>query len=85
MSRTKVYDDKQYDPLALYRTANGNTQGVNGIEADPDFVKVGTGDYHLTSDSPCRDAGVSVGLTKDFDGNPITGTPEMGAFEFQPS
>lgn len=81
----KVYDDKQYDTLALYRTANGMTQGANAIEVDPDFVDPSADNFRLKSGSPCRDAGVSVGLTKDFDGNPITGTPDMGAFEFQPS
>jgi hypothetical protein len=40
-------------------------------------------DLHLQSDSPCIDNGTNVGLTQDFDGNPIVGAPEIGAFEYQ--
>jgi hypothetical protein len=37
----------------------------------------------LQAGSPAIDAGVDVGLTKDFEGNPIVGTPDIGAYEYQ--
>ncbi len=58
----------------------------NCINSDPLFV--GDGDYHLTADSPCIDAGsdsyVPEGVTTDLDGNPrITGDAvDIGAYEF---
>lgn len=45
---------------------------VHGISADPAFTDVDNHDYHLLSSSPCINAGVDVGLTEDFDGNPVT-------------
>lgn len=41
-------------------------------------------DYSLKSTSPLIDAGVDVGLTTDFSGNHIYGTPDIGGFEYQP-
>jgi phosphodiesterase/alkaline phosphatase D-like protein len=38
-------------------------------------------DLHLQSSSPCINAGTSVGLTTDFDGNLIVGVPDIGAYE----
>jgi hypothetical protein len=52
-----------------WETAYGGT--TNSIEADPIFVSPATGDFHLQSTSPCRNAGADVGLTEDFEGNPI--------------
>ena len=53
-------------------------------------IDIGTGytgdvdDFHLQSDSPCRNAGVDVGLTEDYDGVsvPQETNPCIGAFEF---
>jgi len=41
-------------------------------------------DFTLQSLSPCINAGVDVGLTEDFEGNPIVGAPDIGAYEYQP-
>lgn len=43
------------------------------------------GNYHPVSGSRLINAGVDLGYTSDFDGNPITGLPDIGAFENQPS
>lgn len=69
---------------------NSGIYGVYGIQAetgivaasDLGFVNVSNADYHLTSASPLIGKGVNVGLTRDFDGNPVASTPSMGAFEF---
>ena len=41
-------------------------------------------DFHLKPFSPAIDAGTEVGLTRDYDGNPIYGLPDIGAYEYQP-
>ena len=42
-------------------------------------------DFHLQSNSPAIDKGINVSLTEDYEGNPIYGTPDIGAYEYQPS
>lgn len=42
-------------------------------------------DYRLKPSSPCKNAGVSVGLTTDFLDKPIRGLPDIGAYEIQPT
>lgn len=39
-------------------------------------------DYRLKPGSPCRNAGVSVGLVSDFAGKMIRGNPDIGAYEY---
>ena len=58
----------------------------HSICADPLLVNVGRGDFHLTSESGCIDAGSDVGLTTDFDGISIPQGPgaDIGAYEFEP-
>ena len=51
---------------------------------DSFFVDAASRDFHLQSNSPAIDAGTDVGLTSDFDGNPIVGTPDIRAFGYQP-
>ncbi|MFC1623250.1 fibronectin type III domain-containing protein [Patescibacteria group bacterium] len=41
-------------------------------------------DFQLQYRSPIIDAGTDVGLTTDYAGNPIYGTPDIGAYEYQP-
>lgn len=72
-----------------------NLNGVSALAAshsqvgDPKFSNP-SGSYSTTSDfqllptSPAIDAGTSVGLTIDYLGNPIYGTPDIGAYEYQP-
>ncbi len=69
--------------LADWRTATG--QDAHSMLADPLFVSTVTPDFRLQSGSPCKDAGVEVGLTLDYAGKPvpINTTPDIGAYEFQ--
>ncbi|RLI40648.1 hypothetical protein DRO59_08780 [Candidatus Bathyarchaeota archaeon] len=50
---------------------------------DPSFVDPDNGDFHLKAGSPCIDAGVDVGLDRDFDYNPVPwgAGVDIGAFE----
>ncbi len=65
-------------------TALGFTPGPGEQMADPLFVAVNEGDFHLQSHSSAIDSGIHLGYTKDFDGNPvpINAAPDLGAFEF---
>ena len=52
----------------------------NNITTDPLFVSAS--DFHLQSTSPCINAGIDVGLTTDYDGQPVGNPPEIGAYEY---
>jgi len=63
--------------------------GEGNIDADPLFVDVAGGDYHLLSESPCIDAGDPAGDYRgqvDMDGEPrvINGRVDIGADEYFP-
>jgi hypothetical protein len=64
-----------------------NTKGYDTVGSsvtDPLFTSPDNGDFHLQPGSPSINAGVSVGLVKDHSGAPISGSPDIGAYEFQP-
>ncbi len=69
--------------------AAGLTADENSLAEDP-LLDAG---FRPTSSSPAIDAGVDVGLTSDFEGNPIpmdgddsgSAEPDMGAYEYQGS
>lgn len=69
--------------FATYQSASG--QDANGISSDPLFINAAGDDFHLKSNSPCIEAGVTVTLSqnRDFDNAPLgRGTnPDMGAHE----
>jgi parallel beta-helix repeat protein len=75
--------------FAAYKDSLNINDGIIGKEAnsltgDPLFRSETLGDYHLLRASPARNTGVTIsGLTTDYDGKPIVGTPDMGSFEVQ--
>ncbi len=79
-----------YDPSSTLNyccTTPMPTSGVGNITNDPAFVNAAAGNYHLSSGSPCINAGDNayvVGST-DLDGRPriIGGTVDMGAYEYR--
>jgi hypothetical protein len=74
VSYSDVYDNEQnYSGIPDQTGMNGN------ISANPLFVDTSAGDYHLSSGSPCLDAG------NPAEGVPPGGGPriDIGAFEFQ--
>ncbi|MHC4890871.1 MAG: right-handed parallel beta-helix repeat-containing protein, partial [Planctomycetota bacterium] len=71
-----------------YCDVEGGASGTGNIDADPCFVDVENGDYHLLEDSPCINAGdpnysSALGGT-DIDGEPrvISGRVDIGADEY---
>jgi hypothetical protein len=75
------YNGSYYKGLDEFKKATGLEK--DSIAVDPQFVNAGS-DFHLTSSSPCKDAGTDVTLTKDFDGNmvPLGSAPDMGVYEY---
>jgi len=86
----------QTDPYTFNYTSFNTKLGTSGFmnkpvnanssTADPLLVYpiVGaTEDFHLGSGSPCIDHATTSGCgrTTDYDGNPIVGTPDIGAIE----
>lgn len=58
-------------------------RAANSVLGDPAFRDMPNEDFNLKLTSICRDAGIDVGLVKDFAGNLITGTDvEMGIYEY---
>ncbi len=58
-----------------------NLQPINSVTADPMFVNPGAHDFHLTTASPCIDAGLDTGIANDFEGNP---RPQGLAYDIGP-
>ncbi len=74
-------------PVVTYCDVEGGYIGTGNIDSDPLFVS--GQDFHITTDSPCKDAGTAIsGLDIDFDyearPNPDTGIFDIGADEFYP-
>ena len=77
---TVDYNDVWYD--SYY----GVTPGAHDISADPLLVDPANGDFHLSHDSPCIDAGDPVNYPEtDFEGDPrpIGPAPDIGADEYR--
>jgi hypothetical protein len=69
-----------YSTLAAFTAAVGGDS--HSITSDPLFTSKYT-NLHLQTNSACINAGTSVGLTTDFDGNPTVSIPDIGAYEYQ--
>ena len=63
----------------------GCTFDPHSLTANPMFVDVNNLDFHLQNISPLIDAGIDVGLTRDYEGNPVPigAAPDIGAYEYQ--
>lgn len=67
---------KTYDPSDDLATTDGMTYTRTLVDES---------DYHLSASSPAIDAATSTSLTTDYEGNPIYGLPDIGAYEYQPT
>lgn len=77
--------------LANYNSTNytfSTWQGLgfdtHGKYEDPLFINPASYNFNLSYNSSAIDAGLTTAFTTDFTGNPIYGSPDMGALEYQP-
>lgn len=77
------WDGVDYATLGDWRTSSG--ADAHSLDTDPKYVGAAGRNLQLRATSPCRQAGVDVGLIEDIDGNPIPkragNPPDMGAHE----
>lgn len=83
----EIYLDQASVPEVTYCNVGGGWPGTANIDADPVFIEPGTGDFHLTYDSPCKDRGRYDAPhlpERDFEGDyrDPCGIPDIGADEF---
>ena len=78
------WNGTDYSTFADWKTAS--SQDAHSVNADPLFTNPATSDFTLQALSPCINAGVDVGLTRDYEGTlvPQGAAPDMGAYEFYP-
>jgi len=77
------HSDVQWSPQYTYVGLESHlVGGIGNINSDPLFA--GGGDYHLTTSSPCIDAGTSAGVGVDIDGDTRPGgsASDMGSDEY---
>lgn len=78
-----IYQSGYYndDELVLRGPVPTNYVFQNNIKADP--LLVSATDLHLKLGSPAINAGIDVGLISDYEGYPIIGLPDIGAYEWK--
>ncbi|HET8655361.1 MAG TPA: choice-of-anchor Q domain-containing protein [Longimicrobiaceae bacterium] len=78
--------DQVHDHNLYYSVGNPSPIGVpagdGDLVADPLFVDAAHRNFRLSRNSPARDRGVDLGYATDLDGYPISGSPDVGAYEF---
>lgn len=62
---------------------SGITITANIDNTDPLMINPANRIYTLSSNSPAINAGVEVGSSVDYNGSPIIGLPDIGAYEYQ--
>ena len=72
------WSETAYATLVLWSAAS--SQDTHSLSIAPRFRS--TSDFRLLPSSPCINKGVSVGLTTDFIGHSLRGTPDIGAYEY---
>lgn len=73
----------EYDKVVVsFSDIKGGYSGDGNVDLDPQFIT--TGDYHISSTSPCRDSGPAQDPSSDIDGDrrPTGGGYDIGADEF---
>jgi len=68
--------------FADYKTQS--SQDANSLNTDPLMIDPANGDFRIPTNSPCKDAGTDVSLTKDYLGITIPQgpAPDIGAYEY---
>lgn len=71
-------------PISQISIWNDKSFVGTDFSMDPMFLSESSGVFVLQSQSPLKDKGVNLGLTQDLLGAPIVGSPDIGAFEWNP-
>ncbi len=91
--KSQHHDHNLYYCLDRRTFEDGQTFSVLGTPlgeqeqiANPMFVDFENRDLRLRAGSPAIDAGLDLGYTEDFNGNPVPygNTPDIGAYEYRP-
>ncbi len=80
-----IHTNNGYDNSGTGLVFNIPSETNRVVAADLGFVDgahATAPNYHLTSGSPLRGAGVNVGLSIDMDGVTVPSTPDIGCFQF---
>ncbi len=86
-TKTKPFDLQGMD--FLFSDWKGHSYDINSLDNTNPLFQNFSGsysqdvDFELQKSSPAIDAGTDVGLTTDYAGNPISGPPDIGAYEYQ--
>jgi len=80
-----IYYRPHDHPIRAWAILGANAAlGAGDKIADPKFVNMEQGDFHLQPDSPAIDMGVNVGFKRDVEEKPVSDTsPDAGAYEHQ--
>jgi hypothetical protein len=65
----------------VYNYGSGGVGVINDLNTNPQFVDRFNFNFRLLPESPAINLGVNLGYLFDFDGNPILGNPDAGAYE----
>lgn len=63
----EIHDDGYM--TVSYSDVRGGYLGVGNIQEDPLYADPEQGDFHLTDESPCINAGIDAGILIDLDGD----------------
>jgi hypothetical protein len=77
---TWKYKGNQYNILSSLQQSSGEEAGSK--HTGPLFMDAEGLNYEPAANSPSFDAGAVLDFTMDMDGDPITGTPDIGAHEY---
>jgi parallel beta-helix repeat protein len=77
------WNNTYYNTFSGYQSASG--QDANSLNSDPLFIDASNNDFSLKVGSLCIDAGINVGLKKDYHGTiiPQGYAPDIGAYEYE--
>jgi len=88
-SQPEIWANYNSTPIVTCSDIKGGYEGDGNIDEDPRFIDAAVGNFHLSADSPCIDAGITDEDIPDIDipdydkdGNPRDEYPDMGAYEY---
>ena len=78
-------DGGSYNTLSAWQAANGKDANSKNVAPASIFVSVGTGTFHISSNSQAKDAGATLSdVTVDLDGKtrPLGSAYDIGCYEY---